>query len=167
MKLRKSGSDTKVELQMTPMIDVVFQLLVFFLFSFKIVPVEGEVGVNMPPITAGAKPKSDEIELTEKVKIKLRASEEGRLINIRLGENQIGGDYIDEGQLTSVMQSLTQVLRESVVGASGKSEEAEVEIDADRQLLYHFVIRVTNAIQRAGIKKINFTDPFTAPPKQG
>jgi biopolymer transport protein ExbD len=166
MKLRRAaGDETKVELQMTPMIDVVFQLLVFFLFSFKIVPVEGEVGVNMPPITAGAKPQSDDIELTEKVKIKLRSSDDGRLIAILVGENQIGSSPIPEDQLSQHMQLLTQLLRDSVVGPGGKADDAEVEIDVaetDRHLLYHFVIRVTNAVQRAGIKKINFTDPFAA-----
>ncbi len=155
MKIAKRADETKVELQMTPMIDVVFQLLVFFLFSFKIVPTEGEIGVNMPPMTAGAKPKSDEIEISEKVKIKLRASEDGALIAILVGENEIGDN----------LQALTQVLRDSVVGPTGKSDDAEVEIDADRHLLYHFLIRTTNAIQRAGIKKINFTDPLGAPAK--
>ena len=154
MKFRKVAEGTKIELQMTPMIDVVFQLLIFFLFSFKIVPVEGEIGVNMPPITAGAKPKSEEIEITEKVKVKLRSSEDGALIAIMVGENEIGDN----------LQMLTQLLRDSVVGPTGKSDEAEVEIDADRRLLYHFIIRATNAIQRAGIKKINFTDPLAAGP---
>ena len=83
MKIRPRGGDAKVELQMTPMIDVVFQLLVFFLFTFKIVPVEGEIGVNMPPLAAGARPKSDDIEITEKVKIKLRSSDDGALIGIQ------------------------------------------------------------------------------------
>jgi biopolymer transport protein ExbD len=155
MKLRKSGDETKVELQMTPMIDVVFQLLVFFLFTFKIVPVEGEIGVNMPPLAAGAKPKSEDIEITEKVKIKLRASDDGALIGIIVGENEIG----------DTPAALTQLLRDSVVGPGGAAPDAEVEIDADRRLLYHFVIRVTNAVQRAGIRKINFTDPLAAPTK--
>lgn len=152
MKLRKAGNDTKVELQMTPMIDVVFQLLVFFLFSFKIVPVEGEIGVNMPPLAAGAKPRSDDIEITEKVKIKLRSSDDGALIGIIVGENEIGENP----------SALTQLLRDSVVGPGGKASDAEVEIDGDRRLLYFFVIRVTNAVQRSGIKKINFTDPLAA-----
>jgi len=136
------------------MIDVVFQLLVFFLFTFKIVPVEGEIGVNMPPITAGAKPKSEEIELVEKVKIILRSGEDGSLVRILLGENEVGENP----------SALTLVLRDSVVGLSGKASDVEVEIDADPRLLYHFVIRVTNAIQRAGIQKINFTDPIAALP---
>ncbi len=150
MKIRKSADQAKVELQMTPMIDVVFQLLVFFLFSFKVVPVEGEVAVNMPPALAGAKPKSDDIDVTEKVKIKLSAGEDGALIGIRVGDNDLGENP----------PALTQFLRDTVVGPTGKADDSEVEIDADRHLLYHFVIRVTNAIQRAGINKINFTDPL-------
>ena len=141
---------------MTPMIDVVFQLLVFFLFSFKIVPTEGEIGVNMPPPTVGAKPKSDEIELTEKVRIRLRAGDDGDLVAISVGENDIGDS----------LSGLTQLLRENIIGPAGSADDAEVEIDADRHLLYHFIVRATNAIQRAGIKKINFTDPFAPPTKK-
>ncbi|MEC9149539.1 MAG: biopolymer transporter ExbD, partial [Planctomycetota bacterium] len=38
MKIRKIGTaEEKIELQMTPMIDIVFQLLVFFVMTFKVV----------------------------------------------------------------------------------------------------------------------------------
>ncbi len=50
MKIRHStgsGSD-KVEVPMTPMIDIVFQLLVFFIMTFKIVVQEGDFNVKMP-----------------------------------------------------------------------------------------------------------------------
>ena len=50
MKIRhttSSGQD-KIELQMTPMIDIVFQLLVFFIMTFKIVSQEGDFNVKMP-----------------------------------------------------------------------------------------------------------------------
>ena len=158
MKIRKlPGSETKVELQMTPMIDVVFQLLVFFLFSFKIVLVEGEIGVNMPPITAGARPQSEDVQPTEKVKIKLSSAEDGALIRVRAGDNDLGDSP----------SAITPYLKQHFVGPGGKADEVEVEIDADRRLLYHFVIRVTNAIQAAGVKKIDFTDPMAASPAGG
>ena len=38
----------KVELQMTPMIDIVFQLLIFFIITFKIVAPEGDFNIKMP-----------------------------------------------------------------------------------------------------------------------
>ena len=151
IKSRSVESEEKIEVKMTPMIDVVFQLLVFFLFTFKIVPIEGEIGVNMPPMTAGSTTEEPEIDPEEKIKIKLRASEEGRLIAIVVGDNPIGTE----------LKVLRQLLRDQFVGPGGKADEVEVEIDADRQLLYLYLIHVTNAIQQAGIRKINFTDPLT------
>ena len=50
MKIRHttgSGQD-KIELQMTPMIDIVFQLLIFFIMTFKIVSMEGDFNIKMP-----------------------------------------------------------------------------------------------------------------------
>jgi biopolymer transport protein ExbD len=38
----KSRVPNKVELNMTPMIDIVFQLLIFFIMSFKIAAQEGD-----------------------------------------------------------------------------------------------------------------------------
>ena len=37
MKIRNTEHRDRIVLQMTPMIDIVFQLLVFFVFTFKIV----------------------------------------------------------------------------------------------------------------------------------
>jgi biopolymer transport protein ExbD len=50
MKVRNSGGNKseKVEIPMTPMIDIVFQLLVFFIMTFKIVSQEGDFNIKMP-----------------------------------------------------------------------------------------------------------------------
>ena len=50
MKVRnvQSNADEKVEVQMTPMIDIVFQLLIFFIMTFKIVAQEGDFNIKMP-----------------------------------------------------------------------------------------------------------------------
>ena len=48
MNIEKKGPEAKVEMQMTPMIDIVFQLLTFFIMSFKIVAAEGDFDIKMP-----------------------------------------------------------------------------------------------------------------------
>eukprot|EP00913_Durusdinium_trenchii_P028504 g26732.t1 len=49
MKFRHSGGENdKIEAQMAPMIDVVFQLLIFFMLTLKIIEPEGDFSVNMP-----------------------------------------------------------------------------------------------------------------------
>ena len=66
MKIRHIGTtDEKIELQMTPMIDIVFQLLIFFIMTFKIVAQEGDFNIKMPLASsaggaAGREPDSDD-----------------------------------------------------------------------------------------------------------
>ena len=60
MKIRhttSSGSE-RIVLQMTPMIDVVFQLLVFFIFTFRIVAQEGDFHVKMPAAAPRTPPEA-------------------------------------------------------------------------------------------------------------
>jgi len=53
MRLRtQSALEDKLELNMTPMIDVVFQLLTFFLFTLKTSEPEGNFGIRMPLASA-------------------------------------------------------------------------------------------------------------------
>ncbi len=40
--------DRRVDIQMTPMIDVVFQLLTFFLMSFRVAAAEGDFNLLLP-----------------------------------------------------------------------------------------------------------------------
>jgi biopolymer transport protein ExbD len=47
MKMRKN-TEAKVEQNMTAMIDVVFQLLTFFVMSFKVAAMEGDFNIKMP-----------------------------------------------------------------------------------------------------------------------
>ncbi len=147
MRVRQHAADeTKVELQMTPMIDVVFQLLIFFLFTFKIRPIEGEIAVSLPPVEAGAARQEEEITPAERVHVRLEAGVGGQLANIVVEDQAIGTD----------LDALRQLLTAAFPGGPG--EDAEVEVDADDQLLYGHVIRVAGVILQSGVKKILFTD---------
>ena len=52
MKIRNTDRREHIVLQMTPMIDIVFQLLIFFVFTFKIVLPEGDFNIRMPSASA-------------------------------------------------------------------------------------------------------------------
>ena len=45
---RKQSKGEKLETNMSAMIDIVFQLLIFFMLTLKIVEPEGDFNVNMP-----------------------------------------------------------------------------------------------------------------------
>ena len=61
MKLRHKGEAEKIETQMAPMIDVVFQLLIFFMLTLKILAPEGDFNINMPIGQAQADEESEQI----------------------------------------------------------------------------------------------------------
>ena len=136
MKIRNTDLREHIVLQMTSMIDIVFQLLIFFVFTFKIVLPEGDFNIRMPSALAS---QSSEPSETPLLKVRLRARPDRELASLQLG------DVVFDGrapffQLQSEIRSL--------VGddAGPGSADQEVEIEADYNLKYHYVIRVITAI---------------------
>ena len=156
MRLRRTASQVpeKVEIQMTSMIDVVFLLLIFFLFSFKIVAQEGDFNIRMP--VAG--PVSTAIDTQLPIKIRLTSDAEGNLTGIQMGDQRVP-DF--------------KALHQQVIGIVGRdagpaAENTEAEIAFDYNLKYRYVISAVTAlsgyISPDGrivklIQKINFSPP--------
>lgn len=134
MRIRKSkgGMPDKIEMQMTPMIDVVFQLLIFFIFSFKIVTQEGDFNVKMP-IAGGAAMNAD---VLPPFKVRLVAAADGKLSGIQLDGQPIDGFNALHEQI---------IARIGVDAPASLKESAEVELDCDYGLHYRHVIDAITA----------------------
>jgi len=136
MRIRHHGpTEEKIELQMTPMIDIVFQLLIFFIMSFKIVTLEGDFNVKMPLGAPSEGPPPDSLP---PIRVQLTANDDGTLSGIRMGERPLPG---------------FQALRREIVtivgpegGPGSLAEEAEVEFDLDYDLDYKYVIDAITAV---------------------
>ena len=138
---RRQREETKVEMNMTPMIDVVFQLLTFFMFTLRPMVHEGQFAVNMS--TGGAaSPEQEEFKLPP-LAVNLRATEDGDLAAILLGDRQIRN-----------FDDLRIQVGALVGGAIG--EEIEAEIHADDSLQYAHLVSAVNTLTAARISKINF-----------
>jgi len=139
MKVRHSQKKgEKIQLQMTPMIDIVFQLLIFFIMTFKIVTPEGDFNIKMP-LAAPARGQPDP-EMVPPIRVRLEAHASGNLANIKMGEKSFQKSF----------DSLNNEIREMAGGsnAAGPSEASamEVEIDADYNLKFEYVIDTITAI---------------------
>ncbi|HWB11315.1 MAG TPA: biopolymer transporter ExbD [Pirellulales bacterium] len=159
MKIRKSAAsgNDKVEMQMTPMIDIVFQLLTFFVMSFKIAVQEGDFNVKMPLAAASS---AETIEELPPIKLRLTANEKGQLSGIHMGERSLPS-----------FKELNAAIIELVGTDSGPSSlaaQTEVEIDADYDLRYENVVEAITAISgyvdKTGhivklIEKLKFVPP--------
>ncbi|MCA9173564.1 MAG: biopolymer transporter ExbD [Planctomycetales bacterium] len=167
MKIRHSTSSgqDKIELQMTPMIDIVFQLLVFFIMTFKIVSQEGDFNIKMP-LAAPSQGAVDE-NLVPPLKIRLRADAEGGLAGITLNDQPFGNDW--------------RKLHEYVIsyigpdrGPGSLQSTTEVELDCDYDLQYSHVVSAITSVSGyidsndnivKLVEKIKFANP--RPPAGG
>jgi biopolymer transport protein ExbD len=161
VKIRHTDHREVIKLEMTPMIDIVFQLLVFFVFTFKIVLPEGDFNIRMPATSASQSSQPSETPL---MKVRLRAEGDGSLSRVQLGDLAFTGQ--------TPFYQLQSHLRGLIDDSAGPgSSDQEVELDCDYGLKYRYTINALTAItgyvdengqQHKLIEKVRFA-PVTKP----
>lgn len=137
---RKKRDDEKLNINMTPMIDIVFQLLIFFVMSFKIVTPEGDFSVKMPmaPPAEGT-PNPDDTPPLPPIQIRLNSSTSGQLLEVQSGSRNFG-----RGE--AGLESLQKFILQQIAPKDGRpnpevAKETEVELTCDFRLKYEYVIK--------------------------
>ena len=156
MAAKREALSDKIAIDMTPMIDVVFQLITFFMLTLKTVIVEGDFDIKMP-LGAG-KQDPDSAPPTVHL-VKMTADPAGQLTGITLNGNPVA-DF--------------EQLRQKIIGfvgvnqGPGGADNTEVELDCDYGLKYGNVVKaisfVSGVPQADGqvidlVKKIKFKPP--------
>lgn len=139
MKIRNAdASHDKCELNMTSMIDIVFQLLVFFIMTFKITAMEGDFNVKMPR----ASQTNDNIEkpFDEPIKIQLKADEDGSILDIIVDGESKGRSFQALANHVAALAGPPGPERDRTVA------EKEIEFDCDYDLHYEEVIAGITAV---------------------
>lgn len=145
----------RIAIDMTPMIDIVFQLLTFFCMTLKIATDEGDFQIRMPAQTGG-EPSSS----LSPVHVYLEADMTGECTRVRLAEVEYSG----HDRWDRLHQRLAHL-----VGDGSLAADLEVELHCDSNLRYQHAIAAITAISghrdaRTGeviklIDKIKFAPP--------
>lgn len=139
MKIRRGTTEAdsgKIEVQMAPMIDVVFQLLIFFMLTLKIIQPEGHFDINMPIGISDIEPDEPP---PQDIKVRLTANEDGSLQQVYFGANQLGSDS------PACFQRLNDRIA-NLVGAGGRmADDIVVEIDAAYNLDYEYTLKAVSS----------------------
>ena len=161
MKIRHHEHREQLSLQMTPMIDIVFQLMVFFVFTFKIALPEGDFSIRMPSAEKSTASTPSESPL---LKVRLRANADGQLAAVQLGDVAFEGN--------APFYQLQSQIRNLIGDAAGPgSSDQEVEIDADFNLKYRYAMNAITAVtgyvddngeQHKLVERVRFS-PLTKP----
>ena len=160
MAKRKSELADKIAIDMTPMIDVVFQLMSFFMCTLKVVAPEGDFDIRMPLGAAAAAAPDD--QQVPPVRVRLTADGGGSLAGIAMN----GATVSDFEELRRKVVGLVG----TDTGPNSLAEKTEVELDCDYGLRYAETVKAVTAVsgmKRDGqivelIKKIKFTPPKKA-----
>ena len=111
---KKRRSQGEVELNLAAMLDMAFQLLTFFILTFKPAPVEGQVLLRMPPpqpitnVNAGQKAGSDASNTNPVIGLNTLvitaiANPDGGLRQMAVGDATMGSVPALERKLSSVL----------------------------------------------------------------
>ena len=125
---------------MTPMIDVVFQLLIFFMCTLKVIEPEGDFDISMP-LGAPSAASVTEADLPP-FKVRMEADAAGDLQTLFFNGTSLGGGAQALAKLNSeVFRAITAL---QAIGKE-QQEKQEVEIDPDYNLHYRYIINAIGA----------------------
>ena len=135
LRIKKGGLSDKIPIDMTPMIDIVFQLLTFFCMTLRVSSAEGDFNIKMP-LAAPRAGLPDPNQLPP-MKVRMRADGSGNLVELSLNDRSFSG-HDRFKQLHNYIASL--------VGEGSLAASAEVELDCDFRLKYEYVIEAITAV---------------------
>lgn len=137
----KTHVDEQPTLNLTPMIDVVFLLIIFFMVGTKFSELERKIGLQVPEVSDGG-------ALTD--------APSKRVVNI----------YPD-GQITLDRQAVTLAeLTSQLATARGQYRELGVVIRGDARVDLQPVAEVLNACAKAGISDLGISVKVASPELQ-
>lgn len=151
----------EVPFPVTPMLDMAFQLLAFFILTFQVPSLETHVDLYLPSVPAAlvgdpegrakAEPsKSFESDLESELRVRASAEELGRLKDLTLENESLAGP-------NELRARVAEFRRNSA------SRPLRVLLIADDALRYEEAARLIAAISAAGATSIRLADPARLP----
>jgi len=126
----EAADDENVEVQMTPMIDCVFLLLIFFLVATVMKKIDNELEVDLPDSDAA---------------VQVQKGSDMLVIGIsKQGDYYVNGDMIG-------LDMLHMRLRE----AGKENPEQPVRIDGDRSAMMQHLIHILDLCKFEGLKNVS------------
>lgn len=141
MRFRKLSQIEPVPMQLAPMIDILFLLLMFFIITFNAAQRETEIDISVPAADEGKTKEGQTIG-----EIVVNVKKDGTIV--------VEGEKVTEAQLLTKLQLIASVHKDQAVILRG-----------DENTLYKHTMNVLNTCQKAGIWNVSFAT--REPEKEG
>ncbi len=161
-RVRTGAHAEEVQFPVTPMLDMAFQLLAFFIFTFQSPTTETRLDLYLPSVPVAlpgsargqaraTPPKRADLDLENDLMIRVQADDLGDLKSIRLGDSTLPD-----------VEALADRLRR-YAGVLG-DRPLRVRIAADDRLRYEVAARIIGTCNAVGVASIRLADPASSPP---
>lgn len=144
MNFRARPSDIESEINLTPLIDIVFLLLIFFMVTTTFSK-EAEIKLQLPEATSAEKADPD------KQYVVIQISE--------FGEYAVKG--AEDENARELINSSHRTLQRTLKLAAGDAENPIIVIRADRQTPHEAVVKAMDAARHQGYYQITFSTDNT------
>lgn len=136
MKFRDTSSQQGAELELAPMIDVVFLLLIFFIVTWQFARFERDMDISVPAAEEAEQQDRQQGEIIVNVR------EDGSII--------LNGNDVSEEELLAKLNAISQAYPDQAVILRGASDAS-----------FQGIINVLDQIKKAGIWNVAFatTEP--------
>lgn len=130
MKIQVDDGPEEMVVNLTPMIDVVFLLLIFFMVATTFLDPEREIEIELPPAEAA------QVLAAETDELVVNVFQDGRVA--------VSGTEVDD-------QALVEVLART----ARRNPETPVQIRGDRRAHHEAIVRVMDACGQAGLSNLS------------
>jgi biopolymer transport protein ExbD len=172
MRSRRPGEPgPEPNLPVTPMLDMAFQLLAFFILTYHPSDLEGQMQLALPANDAKAAHKQEQVapdsasdreqtpELPSDLTVAVKTQNDGvnnGTISALTVEDRSGPTTIRPAGTEAVTEALTRYLNKAKDAVNPK---APVRLVADSRLKWENVVAVMDACRKAGFENISFAPP--------
>ena len=153
-KKHKPGTDfVEPDLPITPMLDMSFQLMAFFIFTFRPAPTEGQIAMSLPKQEGGESAiPSPTDEKPEAYVVRVEAASNGTISRIQLTKK----DDIDTRpvELGADIAAYQKELQTRYAAIQGDKTKAKVTLEIQENLLQDYVVQLLDNGLRSGFTNI-------------
>jgi len=149
-KHKNETEDVTVELPITPMLDMSFQLMAFFIFTFRPAPSEGQIAMSLPEIKGGdsAAPSLMEDKPVTFV-VSVAGTENGTIGQMVIREQ----DGPPQGEAIGASpERYSAELRKRRAELKGRPSKVTLEIGSS--VLHQYVVQLLDLARQAGFEDI-------------
>jgi biopolymer transport protein ExbD len=173
---KKADPPTDVTLPITPMLDMAFQLLMFFIFTYNPSALEGQMDLALPQQgekaahnqqdmsqTAQTHTDPDDIDVPLDLNVRVQAQEVRYTVTLEEGVVRTQMDNLEalKDHLKKVFKDKADAITDKVKGLSPKERDetlrdelkkVAIKVQGDSKLAWKYVVEVMDACRMAGVK---------------